>query len=170
MSAGRGDRHAAGMNRHGEPIAAGHRALRRGRASLPNHVYHLTAVTVGRAPVFADHDAAHAACRCFHDPTMLPDARMLAWVLMPDHAHWLLQLGEREPLHRVVSRLKTVSAERVNERRGRHGHVWSRAYHDRALRSDEDVATVARYIVANPLRAGLVEHIGQYPYWNAIWL
>ncbi|MGB4488330.1 MAG: transposase, partial [Pseudomonas veronii] len=25
-------------------------------------------------------------------------------------------------------------------------------------------------IVANPLRAGLVEHIGQYPLWDAIWL
>ena len=30
--------------------------------------------------------------------------------------------------------------------------------------------TMARYIIANPLRAGLVEHIGQYPLWDAIWL
>jgi len=158
------------MSRYGEPITAGHRALRKGRASLPNHVYHLTVVTAGRTPVFADPAAAQAACRCFHDKAMLPDARMLAWVLMPDHAHWLLQLGEIEPLHRVVSRLKTISAERINEGRRRHGRVWSRAYHDRALRSDEDMMVVARYIVANPLRAGLVHRIGDYPYWNAAWL
>ena len=158
------------MDRYGEPLAAGHRALRRGRASLPNQIYHLTVVTAGRAPIFVEHEAAAAACRCFNDPAVLPDARMLAWVLMPDHAHWLLQLGEREPLYRVVSRIKTISAERVNAARKRQGHVWSRAYHDRALRSDEDVLTVARYIVANPLRAGLVRNIGQYPYWNAVWL
>jgi len=29
---------------------------------------------------------------------------------------------------------------------------------------------VARYIVANPIRAGLVDNIGQYPYWDAVWL
>ena len=29
---------------------------------------------------------------------------------------------------------------------------------------------VARYIVANPLRAGLVERVGDYPYWDAVWL
>ena len=29
---------------------------------------------------------------------------------------------------------------------------------------------VARYIVANPLRAGLVTKIGDYPFWNAVWL
>jgi hypothetical protein len=38
------------------------------------------------------------------------------------------------------------------------------------LRKDEDLQTVARYIVANPLRAGLVEKIGDYPLWDAIWL
>ena len=89
---------------------------------------------------------------------------------MPDHAHWLLQLGDTEPLRRVVARLKTVSAERVNACSRRMGAVWSRAYHDRALRADEDMAAVARYIVANPLRAGLGRRVGEYPYWNAIWL
>jgi len=29
---------------------------------------------------------------------------------------------------------------------------------------------MARYIVANPLRAGLVERIGDYPLWDATWL
>jgi hypothetical protein len=38
------------------------------------------------------------------------------------------------------------------------------------LRQDEDVARVARYVVANPLRAGLVKRIGDYPLWDAAWL
>jgi hypothetical protein len=33
-----------------------------------------------------------------------------------------------------------------------------------------DLQSVARYIVANPLRAGLVKHLGDYPLWDAIWL
>ncbi|MGH8412134.1 MAG: REP-associated tyrosine transposase, partial [Pseudomonas sp.] len=38
------------------------------------------------------------------------------------------------------------------------------------IRRDEDLPAVARYIVANPLRAGLVEKIGDYPLWDAVWL
>ncbi len=94
----------------------------------------------------------------------------MAWVLMPDHAHWLLQLGERESLASVVNRLKAGSARAANTVLGRGGSLWSRAYHDHAVRSDEDVRAVARYIIANPIRAGLVQHVGDYPFWNAIWL
>ena len=151
-------------------LRRGHAALRRGRVSLPNQVYHLTTSTVARAPVFADPTAARVACACFVNPATLGDATMSAWVLMPDHAHWLLQLGEVEGLEALVSRLKGASARQVNATLGRHGAVWQKGFHDRALRSDEDMQVVARYIVANPLRSGLAERIGDYPYWNAVWL
>ncbi len=151
-------------------LRKGHAALRRGRVSLPNQVYHLTTRTVSRTPIFANPTAAHVACACFVNPATLGDATMLAWVLMPDHAHWLLQLGEVEGLETLVSRLKGASACRVNAALDRQGAVWQKGFHDRALRSEEDMQGVARYIVANPLRAGLVECVGDYPYWSAIWL
>ena len=148
----------------------GHHALRKGRSSEPGRVYLLTTTTAGRVPVFADALAAHAACRRFEDTRLLGDARMLAWVLMPDHVHWLLALGDAKPLHKVVESLKCGSARDVNAALGRRGTLWAKAYHDRALRHEEDVRAAARYVVANPLRARLVDCIGQYPYWNAIWL
>ncbi len=95
---------------------------------------------------------------------------MLAWVLMPDHAHWLLQLGDRDPLSVVVSRLKSASARCANRAMGNDGKLWDRAFHDHAIRDEEEAFKVARYIVANPLRAGLAERIGNYPFWNSIWL
>ena len=48
--------------------------------------------------------------------------------------------------------------------------AWQPGFHDHAVRAEEDLASVARYIVANPLRAGLRGKIGDYPFWNAIWL
>jgi hypothetical protein len=51
----------------------------------------------------------------------------------------------------------------------RPGPVWQPGYHDHALRREEDLVTVSRYLVANPLRAGLVAYIGNYPLWDAIW-
>jgi hypothetical protein len=48
--------------------------------------------------------------------------------------------------------------------------VWKPGFHDRALRHEDSMVDAARYIVANPLRAGLVERVGDYPFWDAIWL
>jgi REP element-mobilizing transposase RayT len=148
----------------------GQRELRRGRRSLPNHVYHVISSTREREPRFREFEPAWAASRCFERPSLLGDTRVLAWVLMPDHAHWLLQLGTQVSLHDVVHRLKAASARAANLASGRSGGLWSRGYYDRALRSEDDIAGVARYIVANPLRAGLVTSVRAYPFWDAVWL
>ena len=148
----------------------GHHALRKGRVSIANGVYLVTATTLERQKLFDDFGAGCAAARCFNDTRLLGDAKMLAWVLMPDHVHWLLQLGERDGLSVVVSRLKSASARRANRALGRTGAVWAKAFHDHALRSEDDLQDVARYVVANPLRAGLAARLGDYPFWNAVWL
>ena len=148
----------------------GHHALRKGRTSIQNGAYLITTTTLERKKIFDDFAVACAAARCFEDADFLGDATMLAWVLMPDHAHWLLQLGERDSLSRVVNRLKSASARYANRARGLSGTVWAKTFHDHGLRSEEDLQAIARYVVGNPLRAGLVRRVGDYSFWNAVWL
>lgn len=148
----------------------GHAALRNGRASICNTAYLITTTTQNREPLLSHFPAACSAARCFEDAALLRGSRMLAWVLMPDHAHWLLQLGEADNLGDVIGRLKSASSRHTNRTLNRMGSLWSKAFHDHALREEDDLQAVARYIVANPLRAGLVKRIGDYPFWNAIWL
>lgn len=152
------------------PSNPGYRALRRGRASCPGTAYLITTITRDRQPVFSHFPAGCAAARCFETPTLLRDSHMLAWVLMPDHAHWLIQLGEVDSLAALVNRLKSSSSRLAGKCAGTHRGIWVAGFHDHGLRSEEDLQGVARYIVANPLRAGLVRRIGDYPFWNAIWL
>src|SRR4029077_6914462 len=80
----------------------------------------------------------------------------LAWVLMPDHLHWLFQLGERQDLGTAMKTLKARSGWAIGRKRRQPGTLWQRGYHDHAVRGEEDLRAIARYIVANPLRAGLV--------------
>lgn len=148
----------------------GHRALRKGRVSLPNQLYLITTTTLDRQCFFNEFYAGCAAARCFENNDVLGDARMLAWVLMPDHAHLLVGLGNQDNLSLVVNRLKSSSARLANRALERCGTLWEPGYHDHALRAEEDVVNIARYIIANPLRAGLVQRIGDYPFWNAIWV
>ncbi len=143
--------------------------LRKGRASLDGQVYLVTFTTVFRAPLFADPETARVACTALTDMRLWRHAALLAWVLMPDHWHGLIQL-DNEALSRTVQRLKCNTARRVNLVAARCGAVWAPAFHDHALRSEEDLLHVARYIVLNPVRAGLVRRVGDYPYWDAIWI
>ena len=94
----------------------------------------------------------------------------LAWVVMPDHIHWLFQLGAVGSLSEVVKIFKARTAIQANSYLGKSGAFWQKSFFDHALREEEDVRGIARYIVANPLRAGLVQHIGEYPHWDAIWM
>ena len=149
---------------------SGHAALRKGRVSIANGIYLVTATTVERSKIFENFHAACAASQCFEDKAVLGDAAMLAWVLMPDHAHWLIGLGEHDALSVVINRIKSASARHANKVLERKGALWSKTFHDHALRVEDDLQDTARYVVANPLRAGVVKSLGEYPFWNAIWL
>jgi len=89
--------------------------------------------------------------------------KTLAYVVMPDHIHWLVKL-EKGEIPNTVKRIKSIFSQQISQK------VWNAGFYDHAIRQDEDLANIARYIVANPLRAGLVNKIGDYPHWDAVWL
>ena len=94
----------------------------------------------------------------------------MAWVLMPDHFHGLLVLGDHTTLSEAIRLFKGRVASSVNRLRRGSGSLWQHGFHDHALRREEDLKGIARYIVLNPVRAGLVCRAADYPYWNADWL
>ena len=152
-----------------KPTGPGSRALRKGRYSQQNGIYFITAVTDQRIPWFQQFSLARILCRILEDSDVYGKSSNLCWVVMPDHLHMLLQLGETE-LGSVVRSLKARSALALNREMGRTGRFWAPGYHDHGLRKNENVRKIARYIVANPLRAGLVTSVAHYPFWNATWL
>ena len=158
--------HRPRMKSRPEP---GYSALRKGRHSEPGRIYFVSAVTDQRIPWFQLFSCAQLLCRGLEQPESLGDAENLCWVVMPDHFHLLVQINTM-PLPRIMNRLKSRSTVLLNRDIGRSGRFWAPGYYDHALRKEEDIKDVARYIVANPLRAGLVRSLGDYPFWNAVWL
>ncbi len=140
------------------------RDLRKGRHSEPGHIYHITTATLDRRTYFRDFYAARTLISALRTQQHQGAADTLAFVLMPDHLHWLMRLGHQRSLSGVVGTVKSVMAHQLDTR------LWQEGFHDHALRRDQDLVQIARYIVANPLRAGLVDHLGDYPHWDAIWL
>lgn len=89
---------------------------------------------------------------------------------MPDHFHGLLLIGEAVSLSEAMRLFKGRVAVEVNRLLMRKGPLWQATFHDHAVRREEDMEAMARYIVANPVRAGLVARVGDYPFWNAEWI
>ena len=93
--------------------------------------------------------------------------RLLAWCVMPNHVHVLIDTQEGIPLHDVLHSWKSFTAKAINRRLSRTGTVWMRDYFDRYIRDDRHLATVMAYIHANPVKAGLVDHEEAWPHSSA---
>ncbi|WCM54155.1 transposase [Pseudomonas sp. WJP1] len=143
--------------------------LRIGRYSAPGQIYLVTTIVQNRNPVFKDFMQGRLVVDALRKAQEEDLVLSLAWVVMPDHLHWLFEL-KNNTLTCIMARTKSRIALALNRSIGRDGALWQHGFHDRAIRRDEDLPAVARYVVANPLRAGLVEKIGDYPLWDAVWL
>lgn len=137
--------------------------LRKGRVSQSGMAYHVTTVTQNRTPYFASLDNGRKVVRQLMALQAEGRTETLCYVVMPDHLHWLMVLHEGK-LSEAVQLLKGRSAHAIGQA------IWQANYFDHAVRQDEDLQKMARYIVANPLRANLVERIGDYSLWDAVWL
>jgi putative transposase len=94
------------------------------------------------------------------------DCEMHAWVIMPNHVHLLFTA--HGDVSRLMRRLKGYSARQANQLLGRTGQpFWQDESYDRLVRTGEEFRRIERYIVNNPVKAGLVESIEKYPWSSA---
>jgi putative transposase len=138
--------------------------LRLGRVSIPNQIYVVTTITRAREPVFHNFSASRHLIQVMMEHDRRDLAQTLCFVVMPDHLHWMMQLGTTQNLSQIVKGLKSITSSRIGR------PVFQKGFYDHALRQDEDIKAIARYIIRNPIRAGLVSRVNDYPHWDAVWL
>jgi putative transposase len=99
-------------------------------------------------------DQAHERC----------PMRLLAWCLMPNHFHLVLWPREDGDISRWMQWLLTTHVRRYHEQHRTTGHVWQGRFKAFPIQQDEHLLTVLRYVERNPLRAGLVAGVGDWPW------
>lgn len=137
--------------------------LLRGRVSIPGQVYAITTVASARRPLFLATADARAVIDALRESDRQRCTCTLAWVVMPDHLHWLFLLRQ-STLAGCMRGMKASAAKAINRRNGAVGAVWQAGYHDHAIRDEESLRAIARYILHNPVRAGLCEYPAEYPH------
>jgi REP element-mobilizing transposase RayT len=90
--------------------------------------------------------------------------RLLAWVIMPNHVHSILEQMPGHRLGDIVRSWKNYSARRINSLRDRHGAVWAPDYFDRFIRNEDHLANAIHYVEDNPVKAGLVSSPDKWPF------
>jgi REP element-mobilizing transposase RayT len=80
-----------------------------------------------------------------------------AWVVMPNHVHFLVRPLEGYELHKIIHSIKSFTSHEANKMLGRSGTFWMREYFDRYIRDSEHFAKTVRYIHRNPVAAKLCD-------------
>jgi REP element-mobilizing transposase RayT len=84
------------------------------------------------------------------------DLRGLVLCLMPNHYHFVVE-GSREHLSQALHRVNGLYAETFNARYRRSGHLWGDRFALWQVRDEDHLVATCRYVLANPVRAGLCE-------------
>lgn len=120
-------------------------------------IFHVLNRGNARQPVFHK-DADYAAfVRVIEEALSSFDVRMLAYCLMPNHFHFLLQPEKGIEVSKLMHWVLTSHVRRYHQHYGSSGHVWQGRYKSFIVQEDQHLLTVVRYIEGNPVRADLVK-------------
>ncbi|NOT27609.1 MAG: transposase [Acidobacteria bacterium] len=127
------------------------------------HRYFLTFCTHERRHLFVLADCVAVVHLQFLRAAAESDMSVLAYCFMPDHVHLLIEgLADDADGRLFIARAKQLSGFHFKRQFG--VPLWQPFGFERTLRSDESAFGVARYILENPIRAGLVTDVRDYPF------
>jgi putative DNA methylase len=93
--------------------------------------------------------------------------KLISWVIMPNHAHFLIRPINDWSLSEIMKRFKSYTSHEANKIIGRSGKFWQEDYFDRYIRNMEHFENTVAYIQNNPVKARLCKKASDWKYGNA---
>ncbi len=128
---------------------------RTGRLHIPGGFYHVAGRGLERRYIFDDVVDKQDFLARFGKSLLRVDARCLAWALMSNHYHFLIQAGNK-PLSKLMASVLGGFAGSYNRRHDRAGYVFQNRFKSILIDADSYLLELVRYIHLNPVRAGMV--------------
>lgn len=126
-----------------------------------SNIYHAMLRGVNRQDIFEDDEDRNRFMTVLTDCKKISGFRLHAFVLMSNHVHLLIEPVE-EPLDLIFRRIGTRYAVWYNRRHERAGHLFQDRFRTEKVESTQYFMTVLRYILLNPMKAGLEDELGTY--------
>jgi REP element-mobilizing transposase RayT len=132
--------------------------------AAPGYAYSLTICARRGTHPFGGQELAAQAVVALRSMQSFTGVRIIGYCIMPDHVHVVCWLPENAAsIPSFVRRFKSLVSRAAREL-GQVGSLWQRSYYDHVIRRSEDVRQVCAYVIANPVRRGLAEQVGDYPF------
>lgn len=133
------------------------------RIVVPGLPYHVTQRGNGRQRTFfgAEDYTFYRDCLAVH--CQAAGVEVWAWCLMPNHVHLILVPPDPDGLRRALAPTHRRYAGHVHAREKRTGHFWQGRYGAVAM-DEAHLLHAVRYVCLNPVRAGLAERAGDWPW------
>jgi putative transposase len=130
------------------------------RIEVPG-IYHVTTRGNNKRVIFLDDDDRLAFIRLLNRLSTKYGWTIYAYCLMTNHYHLLIRIDERG-MSRGLCELNSRYALLFNQMHVRVNHLFGKRYWSEQIESDERFRRACRYVVRNPVEAGLVEHPADY--------
>ncbi len=134
------------------------------RALVDNCFYHLINRGNSKQKIFHKDGDYNAFLDLLFQAQGRNGVKLLAWCLMPNHFHLLVQPTAADQLNKWMHWLTTTHVRRYHQHYHSSGHVWQGRYKSFIVQDDDHLLTVVRYIEGNPVRANLVPSAVQWPW------
>ena len=154
------------------------------RFHIEGHIYYVTTVIYGRLPIFTRPSFIIPLIDSLNFYRYQQEFRLLGYVIMPDHLHLVIWPFGQATVSDIMRDYKTLTSKRIirqakveniqdwviafeqagQETQRSDNKVWQDSFWDENIYTERFLRQKLNYIHRNPVRAGLVEHPGDYPY------
>ena len=118
--------------------------------------YHITMRTAGQIAMFEDDDDRRRYLRLLKDARDKFEVRVIAWVLMTDHVHLVMDFGERPAeVSTLMHGLDSAYSRYFNNKTGRSGTLYQDGFRSKAIHDDAQLMATVHYVHMNPQEAGI---------------
>ncbi len=135
---------------------------RKPRFYVPGAPVHAVQRGHNRSAVFFDDFDYQEYLRCLKQAADACGCAVHAYVLMTNHVHLLLSPAQGDSVGRLFQSLGRHYVRHFNQTYQRHGGLWEGRYKCNVVDSQAYLLSCMRYIELNPVRAGMVNHPGEY--------
>ena len=138
---------------------------RKPRITIPGY-YHVVNRGVNREKIFLTGEDKEKFIELLDLSREIYQFTVHSFCILDNHYHLLIETS-RENLSLAIRYINSRYAEYFNARMGRIGPLWQGRYKSWFVHDEQYFWLLLRYIEMNPVNAGLVDHIGDYPYASA---
>jgi putative transposase len=136
---------------------------RRARKELPDGIFHVTSRGTNHCAIYLDDLDREAFLTILGSVVDCHDWLCRAFCLMSNHYHLIVE-AEQPHLSRGMQRLNGRYAQLFNQRHDRDGHLFRGRYSVFVIDSESQFEASCRYVLDNPVRAGLCKTASDWPW------